>query len=160
VLKIGEFSALAQVSIKTLRYYDELGLLKPIRVDHGSGCRYYSASQLPQLHRILVLRDLGFPLNRIAQALDEGVTTDAIRGMLMLRQAEQDERVREESERLTRLKALLWLIEQEGVRAGEVVLKDVGPQRIASVRDVISSYRAIGGLFERLCLALGPVADI
>jgi DNA-binding transcriptional MerR regulator len=72
VLKIGEFSALTQVSIKTLRYYDEVGLLNPVRIDPETGYRYYSASQLPRLHRILALKDLGFPLNRVAEALDEG----------------------------------------------------------------------------------------
>ena len=155
MLKIGEFSALARVSIKTLRYYDEFGLLRPVRIDPGSGYRYYSAGQLPRLHRILALRDLGFPLDSIAQALEHDVCADALRGMLMLRQAEQEEMLRQESERLARLKALLVLIEQEGVRAGEVVLKEVAPQQIASIRDVVSSPRSVGMLFERLIHALG-----
>jgi DNA-binding transcriptional MerR regulator len=156
VLKIGEFSALAQVSVKTLRYYDELGLLTPARIDRDSGYRYYSASQLPRLHRLLALKDLGFPLEKIAQALDAGVSADALRGMLTLRQAEQAEMLREENERLNRLNTLLRLIEQEGVQAGEVIVKDVPPQRIASVRDVIPAHRAIGALFERLYRTLGP----
>lgn len=150
MLKIGEFSALAQVSIKTLRYYDELGLLSPIRIDPVSGYRYYSAAQLPRLHRLLALKDLGFPLDKIAEALDQGVNADSLRGMLLLREAEQAERLKEETDRLSRLRALLRLIEQEGVRAGEVLLKDVAPQRIVSVRDVIPTYRAVGSLFERL----------
>jgi hypothetical protein len=41
MLKIGEFSKLAQVSVKTLRYYDELGLLRPDWVDRYTGYRYY-----------------------------------------------------------------------------------------------------------------------
>jgi DNA-binding transcriptional MerR regulator len=155
VLKIGEFSVLTQVPVKTLRYYDELGLLKPARVDAESGYRYYSANQLPRLHRILALRDLGFPLEQVAQALDEGVGPDALRGMLMLRRAEQEGRLREETERLSRLNALLLLIEQEGVRAGEVVLKDVAPQTIASIREVIAGAREIGALFGRLGKAFG-----
>jgi DNA-binding transcriptional MerR regulator len=159
VLKIGEFSALTRVSVKTLRYYDELGLLRPTRIDPESGYRYYSASQLPRLHRILALKDVGFPLDRVGHALDEGFSADALRGMLMLRQAEQEERLREESERLARLKALLRLIEQEGVRAGDVVLKDVVPQKMASIRGAIPNYRTIGVLFERLYRALGPAAS-
>ena len=79
VLKIGEFSVLTQVSIKTLRYYDEVGLLKPARVDLDSGYRYYSAGQVPRLQRILALKDLGFPLDGIAKAIDDGVTVDALR---------------------------------------------------------------------------------
>ena len=66
MLKIGDFSSLSQVSIKTLRYYDERGLLSPVHVDPETGYRYYSASQLSQLHRILALKDFGFSLEQIA----------------------------------------------------------------------------------------------
>ena len=157
MLKIGEFSSLAQVSIRTLRHYDELGLLEPVRVDTETGYRYYSVSQLPRLHRILALRDLGFPLERIAQALDCGISVDALKGMLLLRQAEQEVQVQEEMERLGRLKALLHLMEQEGHMTGDV-LKEVEPQWIVSMREKIPAYAAIGGLFGKLYGSLGPLA--
>jgi DNA-binding transcriptional MerR regulator/predicted transcriptional regulator YdeE len=158
VLKIGEFSSLTQISIKTLRHYDEMGLLKPMLVDAATGYRYYSASQLPRLHRILALRDLGFPLNRIADAIDEGVTADALQGMLMLRRIEQEGFVQEEGERLARLNARLRLIELEGLMTNEVVLKDVPPQWIASMRENIPAYRMIGALFGKLYGVLGPLS--
>ncbi len=60
MFKIGDFSKLAQVSDKTLRYYAQLGLLKPVWVDRFSGYRYYTLEQLPRLNRILALKDLGF----------------------------------------------------------------------------------------------------
>jgi DNA-binding transcriptional MerR regulator len=63
MLQIGEFSVLSHVSIKTLRHYDEVGLLKPMHVDPHSGYRYYAASQIVQLNRILALRDLGMSLS-------------------------------------------------------------------------------------------------
>ncbi|MBV8732997.1 MAG: MerR family transcriptional regulator [Acidobacteriia bacterium] len=110
------------------------------------------------MHRIIALKDLGFPLDRIAPALDKGISADVLRGMLMLRQVEQEERLREESERLARLNGLLRLIDQEGVRAGEVVLKEVAAQQIVSIRDVIPSYRDVGSLFERLYQTIGPLA--
>jgi DNA-binding transcriptional MerR regulator len=69
MLKIGDFSRLSQVSIKTLRYYDEVGLLKPAQIDQSSGYRYYSVAQLGQVHRILALRDLGFSLDQISHLL-------------------------------------------------------------------------------------------
>ncbi|MGH9694150.1 MAG: MerR family transcriptional regulator, partial [Bryobacteraceae bacterium] len=68
MLKIGDFSSLAQVSIKTLRYYDERGLLSPAHVDPETGYRYYSASQLSRLHRILALKDFGFSRSRISDS--------------------------------------------------------------------------------------------
>src|SRR5215471_20138439 len=87
VIRIGDFSKLSQVSIKTLRYYDEMGLFKPIDVDRFTGYRYYSVSQLPRLNRILALRDLGLSLEQIEQALN-GLTLDQLRGMLKMKHAE------------------------------------------------------------------------
>lgn len=158
MLKIGEFSALSQISIKTLHHYDEVGLLPPMHVDSETGYRYYSASQLPRLQRILALKDLGFPLDHIATALDEGINADTLRGMLLLRRAEQQERVEEEVERLARLEARLKLIELEGYMTNEVLLKEVAPQWIASLRETIPAYRTIGALFGKLYGALGPLA--
>jgi DNA-binding transcriptional MerR regulator len=58
MFKIGDFSRLSRVSVKALRYYDEIGLLKPVRVDQFTGYRYYSADQLPRLNR--------FPLRMVS----------------------------------------------------------------------------------------------
>lgn len=157
MLKIGEFSTLARVSIKTLRYYDELGLLKPAQVDSGSGYRYYSADQLPRLYRILALRDLGFPLDRIASALEEGVSATELHGMLKLRRAEQELLIQEEQERLVRLEASLRLIEQEGIMTNSVILKEIEAQWIVSLRESIPAYRAIGGLLGRFYSMLAPL---
>jgi len=155
VLKIGEFSALAQVSIRTLRHYDDVGLLKPLHIEAESGYRYYSVSQLPRLHRILALRDLGFPLDRIGQTLDDGVSADALRGMLLMRRVEQEKHVDDETERLHRLKALIHLIDLEGRMTNDVILKDVETQWIVSLREHIPAYRAVGHLIGRLHGLLG-----
>ena len=70
MLKIGEFSKLTQVSIRMLRYYDEVGLLKAEEVDKWTGHRMYSVTQIPRLNRILYLRDSGFKISEIASALE------------------------------------------------------------------------------------------
>ena len=67
--------------IKALRHYDEIGLLKPAYVDEHNGYRYYSSSQLPILHRILVLRQIGFRLDEIQQILSGANET----GMLLMK---------------------------------------------------------------------------
>ncbi len=158
MLKIGDFSKLTQVPVKTLRYYDEMGLLDPHLVDASTGYRYYSANQLPKLHRILALRDLGFSLEQIGKLVKDGVTADELRGMLKLRQSEQEDRVREEQDRLARLQARLRLIEQEGIMTKEVVLKEIAPQWIASVRSTIPAYPAVGMLYGELYGMVGPAA--
>jgi DNA-binding transcriptional MerR regulator len=64
MLKIRDFARLAEVSLTTLRYYDEIGLLKPIYVDPETGYRFYTMDQLPHLHRILAFKELGLGLIR------------------------------------------------------------------------------------------------
>jgi DNA-binding transcriptional MerR regulator len=157
VFKIGEFSALVQVSIRTLRHYDEVGLLKPAHVEAQTGYRYYSVSQLPRLHRILALRDLGFPLDRIGETLEEDVSADALRGMLLLRRVEQEKQVGEETERLNRLNALIHLIDKEGRMSSDVIMKNVEPQWIVSLRENIPAYKVVGQLIGKLYGLLGPL---
>ena len=144
MLRIGDFSALAKVSIKTLRYYDEAGLLEPEWVDPASGYRYYAARQIAWLHRILALKDFGFSLEEIASLLEEGVTAEQMRGMLKLQQAEQQRRVEEEGDRLSRINSRIRLIEKEHDMSYDVVVKTLPKQKIASVRETIGAYNQVG----------------
>ena len=63
--KIGEFSKLVNVPVKTLRYYDEINLFKPQEIDLFSGYRYYSENQINDLEVILSLKEVGFSLEEI-----------------------------------------------------------------------------------------------
>lgn len=152
MLRIGDFSKLSQVSIKTLRYYDEVGLLKPLKVDRANGYRFYSANQLPRLNRILALKDLGFSLEQIAQVLAEEISVEQLRGMLRLKRAELQQHLLEEQERLARIEARLALITLENSMSDyEVILKQLEPQLVAGVRDTLPSYPAVGRLCSEVC---------
>ncbi len=59
MFKIGDFSKLGQVSVRMLRHYDQLGLLKPDHIDTFTGYRYYAVEQLVRLNRILFFKDFG-----------------------------------------------------------------------------------------------------
>jgi DNA-binding transcriptional MerR regulator len=156
MLKIGDFSRVCRVPVSALRYYADLGLLPPARTDELTGYRYYTLDQLPRLHRILALRDLGLSLEQIGTVLREELTAEALRGMLRLRQAELRQQIEEEQARLARVAARLSQIEQEGTMAGyDVVLKEIAPQPVAGIRSVIPNYAAIGGLFDELYAYLG-----
>lgn len=159
MLKIGELSKISQVSVKTLRYYDEVGLLKPLEIDRFTGYRYYSFDQLPRLNRILALKDLGLTLEQIAQLLNEQLTAEQLRGMFRLKQVELQQRMREEGERLARVEARLKQIEMEdSMPEYDVVFKKVAPLTMISVRDIIPSYPEQGHLWDELVkqgLALG-----
>src|SRR5262245_21915487 len=151
MLKIGDFSKLSRVSVITLRYYDELGLLKPAQVDRFTGYRYYSIDQLPRLNRILALKDLGFSLEETAGLLNDDLSPAQMRELLRAKQAQIQQRVAEEQARLARVEARLRQIEQEdSMPAYEVTLKHVEPQMVAAVRETIESPNEIGRLFDEV----------
>ena len=128
MLKIRDFARLAEVSMTTLRYYDEIGLLKPIYVDPETGYRFYTMDQLPHLHRILALKELGLGLTQIIEILDEGISPEALQGMLRLRKAQLQQHMQAEQEQLVRLDARLLSLEQGScLPVYEVVLKAVKP---------------------------------
>lgn len=138
MIRIGGFARLSQVSVVTLRHYDEMDLLKPISVDRFTGYRYYSTEQLPRLNRILALKDLGFSLEQIAAALADGLTPGQLRGMLKLKRAEVEQRLADEQERIARIEARLRQIELENTMPNyDVVLKTIPPMRVASRRVTI-----------------------
>ena len=79
MLRIGEFSRRGRVSVKALRHYEAIGLLEPDHVDPASGYRYYATGQLDDLRRLMVLRSLGLPLERIRQALQNDPSPERMR---------------------------------------------------------------------------------
>lgn len=150
VFKISEFSKLSQVPAKTLRYYDQLGLLRPACTDSQSGYRYYTSEQLLRLQRIFALKDLGFTLEQIKQILHDEVSAADIRRMLLLKQAEVESLIQSETERLLRIEARLKQLEQEGDKLPrhEVLVKKLEPTMVVSIREATNRVRIPGLLAE------------
>lgn len=69
LVPIGRFSTLCRLTVKALRHYDDLGLLRPAMVDPDSGYRYYSVARALDAERIRLLRSLGVPLEEIRAIL-------------------------------------------------------------------------------------------
>ncbi len=65
---IGEFASIGRVSVRMLRHYDQIGLLRPARVDAITGYRTYAATQLTLLSRIVELKGLGLTLEQVSRA--------------------------------------------------------------------------------------------
>jgi DNA-binding transcriptional MerR regulator len=138
MIKIGDFARLSQVSVVTLRHYDEMDLLKPVKVDHFTGYRFYSADQLPRLNRILALKDLGFSLEQIKLMLTDGLTVEQLREMLTMQRNEVEKRLADEHERLSRIEARLRQIELEDkMPKYDVVVKTVPAMLVAARRVTI-----------------------
>jgi DNA-binding transcriptional MerR regulator len=136
MIKIGDFARLSQVSVVTLRYYDEMDLLKPLKVDHFTGYRYYSADQLPRLNRILALKDLGFSLEQIKLMLANGLSLEQLRGMLKVQRSEVEKRLSDEQERLVRIEVRLRQIELEDKMPNYDVVIKTAPATLVAARRV------------------------
>jgi DNA-binding transcriptional MerR regulator len=105
MFKIGDFSRLTRVTVKALRHYDRLGLLKPDHIDGTSGYRYYTAAQLPRLERLLALKDLGFSLEQVGRLLDADLSAAQLRQLMHQKGAEVRATIAAEQERLARIEA-------------------------------------------------------
>ena len=155
MFRIGEFSRIALVSGRLLRYYDEIGLLSPEFTDQQTGYRYYSAHQLPRLNRILVLKELGLSLEQVARLLDQDTSIDEIRGMLTLRKAQIERTVQEEMIRFRDIESRLNQLETHGqIQAPDVIIKSVPAQAYLAVREVLPGMNAVRRLVEKVYAAV------
>jgi DNA-binding transcriptional MerR regulator/effector-binding domain-containing protein len=159
MFSIGEFSRLGGVSVRTLRHYDEIGLLRPATVDPDTGYRGYSADQLGQLNRIMALKELGLSLTQ-ARRLLVGITLDELHGMLILRRAQLEHELLEHQNQLLGIEARLRHIAQEGAMpADDIVIKKVpaigvvviaGKASAFGPSNIVPVVNHLVGEFERL----------
>ncbi|MFW5428256.1 MerR family transcriptional regulator [Bacillus pumilus] len=134
MFKIGDFSMLSKVPVKTLRYYDQIDLLKPKQIDQDSGYRYYSAEQLLEVNRIFLYKELGFTLKQMGQLLREDISVEQIQGMFLLKESEIQQLIEREQQKLARIKERMHLIKREGCveKEQEVIIKSVESKSIMS----------------------------
>ena len=161
MIGIGDFARHGRVSVRMLRHYDAVGLLRPAQVDRLTGYRSYAAAQLARLNRIVALKELGFTLAQVQEMLDEKVGIAELRGMLRLRQAELQSQVANDTARLAQVRARLDTIEREGAMGiDEIVVKPIPAVRVAELRGVAASFEpqsigpVIGPLYDELCRRL------
>jgi DNA-binding transcriptional MerR regulator len=169
MFSIGEFARHGRVSVRMLRHYDAIGLIQPACVDAVTGYRFYQASQLDELNRVIALKDLGFTLQQVQAILEEKLSAAELRGMLRLRRAEIQATIDAETTRLARVEARLLTIE-DGARvpADGVIVKRLAPVRVAELTGVAAGYEPEAitpviqplyhDVWQRLCRADIPAA--
>jgi len=135
MFQIGSFARLGGISAKQLRAYDTLGLFRPVWVDPASAYRYYSPAQLPELRRILALRQLGMPLEEIGRLAAGGDLPSALDRRRQ--ELERDRRLVDE-----RLRALDISLESET----DIVVRSIGVEAVA----VLSLVGGAGEAFYEL----------
>jgi DNA-binding transcriptional MerR regulator len=153
MFSIGDFASHGRVSVRMLRHYDAIGLLRPAQVDRVTGYRSYEARQLARLNRIVALKDLGFTLQQVRSILDDKVSVEQLRGMWRLRRAELEAQIATDTARLAQVEARLQIIEREGAMpADDVQIKRIPAVRVAELTATAASFEpdAIGPVIQPL----------
>ena len=131
MLKIGDFSKLSRISVRMLRHYDEIGLLKPAQVDRFTDYRYYRENQLPTAGRIAALRDMGFSLADIVRILEAYDDREKLERFFSARRKELEVLSQETAHKLTLLDAAQKRLRKEENMSYNVTLKTI-PERYAA----------------------------
>lgn len=142
--KIGMFAGMNHVTVKTLRYYDEQNLLKPLQVDNENGYRYYGAGQVAELHRIMALRGMGFSIEDI-RSIISGVEEKK------LLQAKKQEILREIAAFTAKLAAVeSYLNKADAALSEPVLIKKLPEVTVCTMTHSIESYDALFELMPRM----------
>lgn len=147
MFRIGLFAKLNKVSVKTLRFYDQKGLLVPDHVDETNNYRYYSPDQMLVLNKILSLKELNFSLDEIRLIVQEDVDLDYL---LELKILECQRRLDEDLERLTKMKLLKVQLKEANDMSYDIVIKTSEAIKVATLRQRIPSYSEQGPLWIEL----------
>jgi len=145
MLKIGDFSKIARVTIRSLRHYDQLNLLKPLYVEADSGYRIYSVDQLPRLNRIIFLKELGFSLNEVKELVDDDISVDKMKSMLHNRKKDLENQILASEENLKAVNERLHKIETESqIPEYDIAIKKVDSYTVAAHREVVPHINEMG----------------
>jgi DNA-binding transcriptional MerR regulator len=165
MFSIGDFARSGRVSVRMLRHYDAIGLLRPASVDPVTGYRSYQTDQLARLNRVVALKDLGFTLEQVATIVDDDIDVEELRVMLRLRRAELRDQIAADTARLVRVDARLRVIEKEdAMSSDEVEVKNVPAVRVAELSAPVGGFEpqfitpVLGPLFDQLMSRLAEAA--
>ena len=150
MLKIGEFSKLSRVSIRMLRHYDDLGLLKPAMIDEFTGYRFYKEEQLFVMGRITALKDMGFALADIAKIMDDYDNKEKLEQYLSKQQQELRKISDETEYKLMLLDTARKRLRKEQSMSFDVTTKVIPERYAATVHMVVPHYEDEGILWGKL----------
>ncbi len=150
MLKIGEFSKLSRVSIRMLRHYDDIGLLKPAEIDNFTGYRYYREEQLFTIGRITSLKDMGFALADIIKILDSYDDKEKMDAFLSERQKELSKLSQETEYKLMLLETARKRLRKEQNMSFNVTVKTIPERFVATVQMVVPHYEDEGMLWNAM----------
>lgn len=148
---IGQMARMNNVSIKTLRYYDEIGLFKPFEVDAGTGYRYYALEQFKELDIILYMKMMGVPLKEIKNQLENRSLDDFISVLENIREVTREKiNILKKIEKglLSRVKELESTKGEKNI--GQPYIKHLSSHNIIHVNKKTESLKDIEAELRRL----------
>lgn len=150
MLKIGDFSKLTQVSVRMLRYYDNQGLLKPALIEPATGYRMYTAEQVPELQKIILLRDLNFGVGEIKDFL-QNWSKEYLIQHLHDKIIDTEELIVMEKKRIENIRSAITHIEADKFdQYYNVTIKPIPPYPVISLRRKVDNYFEEGKLWNEL----------
>ena len=150
MLKIGEFSKLSRVSIRMLRHYDDIGLMKPAQIDNFTGYRYYREDQLFIMGRITALKDMGFSLAEIIRILEDYDDEKKLDSFLLAREEELNVLSKQTEYRLKLLDTARKRLRKEHTMSFDITVKTIPERYAATVQMVIPRYEDEGMLWQAM----------
>ena len=150
MLKIGEFSKLSRISVRMLRHYDEIGLLKPAQIDRFTDYRYYREDQLPTAGRIAALKEMGFSLADRVRILAVYDDREQMEKFFSARRRELEAVSKDTAYKLTLLDAAEKRLRKEEDMSYDVLIKTIPERYAATVRMTIPRYEDEGIIWGRM----------
>lgn len=148
--KIGEFSKITQISVRMLRYYDEHKLLVPEKVDSFSGYRMYSAAQIDDLNRIILLKNMGLNVKEIGEIISKW-DDKALKDELLRQLDKTRENIKAEQERLVQIQGFLKDLENQHRELNiQIVIKKIPSYHVVSIRRTVDNYYCESELWREL----------
>ncbi len=144
---IGEFSKINKITPKTLRHYDKIGLLKPSRIDDWTGYRYYNPDKLPEINKILMLRDMGFSLQEIKKIISGKIDIQLI---LKEKAGQLQGKIKDEKDRLSKVLGYLTFLKGDKKLEKNIIVKALPEVIVASMRTIIPTYNTFFDIVPKM----------
>lgn len=154
-MRIGDFARLVGVSVRMLRHYDQLDLLKPARIDEFTGYRYYEAAQLDRANQLVATKELGFSLDQVRETLGGELSEERLIAMLQERANALATQITADQQRLRQVRARLLSMEKGTTMSTNAFTESSLPalrlvQVSASVASMEEIEPEIGAMFGRV----------
>lgn len=134
--QIGMFSKISRTTIKALRYYEEAGIFKPAHIDNKTGYRYYTTSQLVDIHKIVAFRQMNFSIDEISSIIN-GHDMESI---LELKKKETESQLKDIQDQLSRLNHYMGEIKEDFKMSYNAVIKKTPACIVYSKRFIAPDY--------------------